>query len=91
MLVGWVEEVELPPASLDVICLWHVIEHIPRPRVVLEELRRSLKPGRLFSRGPNAGSVMAEAQGDQWQYLDPGPHVGFFDRRTQRRALELAG
>lgn len=90
--IGWVEEVELPAASFDVVCLWHVIEHIPRPRVVLEALLGSLKPGGLFfCEVPNAGSVMAHARGDQWEYLDPGHHVGFFDRRTLRRALASTG
>jgi 2-polyprenyl-3-methyl-5-hydroxy-6-metoxy-1,4-benzoquinol methylase len=92
MLVGWVEELDLRPASFDAVCLWHVLEHIPQPRPVLEALHRCLKPGGLlFCEVPNVGSVMARAQGDQWQYLDPGHHVGFFDPRTLRRALELTG
>jgi SAM-dependent methyltransferase len=92
VLVGWAEEVELPSASFDVVCLWHVVEHIPQPRPVLEALRRSLKPGgRLFCEVPNAGSVMARRQGDRWDYLDPGHHVGFFDPYTLRRALESTG
>jgi SAM-dependent methyltransferase len=92
VLVGWAEDVELPPASFDVVCLWHVIEHIPRPRPVLKALRRSLKPGGLlFCEVPNAGSVMARVQGNRWEYLDPEHHVGFFDPRTLRRALESTG
>jgi SAM-dependent methyltransferase len=92
VLVGWAEEVELPAASFDVVCLWHVVEHIPQPRPVLEALRRSLKPGgRLFCEVPNVGSVMARRQGDRWNYLDPGHHVGFFDPHTLRRALESSG
>ncbi len=92
VLVGWAEEVELPPDSFDVVCLWHVIEHIPRPRSVLEALRRSLRPGGLlFCEVPNTGSKMAQAQGDRWDYLDPEHHVGFYDPSTLRLALESAG
>ena len=92
VLVGWVEDLELPPESFDVVCLWHVIEHIPQPRLVLEALHRSLKPGgRLFCEVPNADSVMARTQGNQWAYLDPEHHVGFFDPGTLRRALEATG
>lgn len=92
VLVGWAEEVELPSASFDVVCMWHVLEHIPRPRPVLEALLRSLKPGgRFFCEVPNAGSVMARRQGEHWDYLDPGHHVGFFDPRTLRKALTSTG
>jgi SAM-dependent methyltransferase len=92
VVVGWAEEVDLPSASFDVACLWHVVEHIPQPRPVLEALRRSLKPGgRLFCEVPNAGSVMARMQGERWDYLDPEHHVGFFDPSTLRRALESTG
>ena len=92
VIVGWAEEVNLPPASFDVVCLWHVVEHIPQPRSVLEALHRSLKPGgRLFCEVPNAGSVMARRQGDRWDYLDPGHHVGFFDPSTLGRALKSSG
>jgi SAM-dependent methyltransferase len=92
VLIGWAEEVELAPASFDAVCLWHVLEHIPEPRPVLEALRRSLKPGGLFfCEVPNAGSVMARVQGDGWEYLDPSHHVGFFDPSTLRRVLESTG
>ena len=92
VLIGWAEEVELAPASFDAVCLWHVLEHIPQPRPVLEALRRSLKPGGLFfCEVPNAGSAMARVQGDAWEYLDPSHHVGFFDPSTLRRALESTG
>ena len=92
VLVGWVEEVELPPASFDVVCLWHVLEHIPGPRPVLEALLRSLKPGgRFFCEVPNAGSLMARREGDRWDYLDPEHHVGFFDPHTLRGALTSTG
>jgi SAM-dependent methyltransferase len=92
VLVGWAEEVELPAASFDVVCLWHVLEHIPQPRRVLEALHRSLKPGgRLYCEVPNAGSAMARRQGERWDYLDPGHHVGFFDPQTLELALRSTG
>jgi len=92
VLVGWAEEVELPPASVDVVCLWHVLEHIPQPRKVLEALHQSLKPGgRFFCEVPNAGSVMARRQGERWDYLDPGHHVGFYSPHTLREALTSTG
>lgn len=92
VLVGWVEELNLPASSFDAVCMWHVLEHIPRPLAVLRALRRSLKPGgRLFCEVPNAGSMMARAQGDRWDYLDPDHHVGFFDPGSLQTAFGTAG
>jgi SAM-dependent methyltransferase len=92
VLVGWAEEIELPSAAFDVVCLWHVLEHIPRPRPVLEALLASLRPGGLlFCEVPNAGGAMAIAHGDRWAYLDPGHHVGFFDPDSMLRGLAASG
>jgi SAM-dependent methyltransferase len=92
VLVGWAEEIELPRSAFDVVCLWHVLEHIPRPLRVLEALLASLRPGGLlFCEVPNAGSAMAVAQRDRWAYLDPAHHVGFFDPDSMLRGLTACG
>jgi 2-polyprenyl-3-methyl-5-hydroxy-6-metoxy-1,4-benzoquinol methylase len=92
VLVGWAEEVELPRSTFDVVCLWHVLEHIPEPRTVLEALLAGLRPGGLlFCEVPNAGGTMAVAQRDRWAYLDPAHHVGFFDPHSMRRGLAASG
>lgn len=92
VLVGWAEELDLPPDAFDAVCMWHVLEHIPQPLLVLSAVRRSLKPGgRLFCEVPNAGGQMARALGERWDYLDPGHHVGFFDPGSLRTALGATG
>jgi SAM-dependent methyltransferase len=44
-LVGPAEALPLEDAVADVVLLTQVLEHVPRPRAVLTELRRVLKPG----------------------------------------------
>ena len=57
---GFAEDVELPAASLDAICLWHTLEHIPRPEALLARLREALRPGgALFVEVPNGASLPA--------------------------------
>jgi 2-polyprenyl-3-methyl-5-hydroxy-6-metoxy-1,4-benzoquinol methylase len=89
---GYVEEVDLPAEGVDVICMWHVLEHVPRPLDALRRLRDSLAPGgHLFCEVPNGGSVRARAEGIDWLYLDPEHHVNLFAPETLRSALEAAG
>src|SRR5205085_8920272 len=39
------EEADLPPASQDVITLWHVLEHVMSPMATLRKAGELLKPG----------------------------------------------
>ena len=42
--VGTIEGVDYPPASFDVITMWHFLEHARRPDQYIEKARRWLKP-----------------------------------------------
>jgi SAM-dependent methyltransferase len=44
-VVGSADALPLDDASVDVVLLTQVLEHVPQPRAVLAELRRVLKPG----------------------------------------------
>lgn len=52
--IGFIDEVELPAQSYDLITVWHVLEHTENPLVVLQRLRAALRPGgRLVVEVPN--------------------------------------
>jgi ubiquinone/menaquinone biosynthesis C-methylase UbiE len=86
-----VEEVTLPPASFDVVCGWHVLEHVPEPVLVLSGLRRLLaEHGLLFLEVPNVHSSRAMHAGDSWSNLDPEHHLGHFAPATLALALRRA-
>jgi SAM-dependent methyltransferase len=52
---GFMEDIDLPPASQDAICLLNTIEHLVNPPAVLEKIHRMLKPQGIFLvRCPNA-------------------------------------
>jgi SAM-dependent methyltransferase len=89
---GTLEDLDLPAASLDVVTMWHVLEHIPRPVGELRRIREALRPGgALVVEVPNAGGVAARADGASWGSLEPDVHVNQFAPSTLRGALERAG
>lgn len=92
VVAGYVEDADLPDGSLDAVCMWHVLEHVPRPIATLERLRAALRPGgTFFCEVPNIASATAAATGESWVYLDPEHHVNFFAPNTLAAALSRAG
>ncbi len=101
--VGTLEEQRFPAASVDVVTMLDVIEHIPRYESVLPEIRRVLKPGGvLFLRTPTEDAWMRSlAKGLHraslgsfelpllWFYSFE--HVNSFSDRTLRLLLERHG
>ena len=92
VVTGFVEDVELAPGSADVICAWHVLEHLPAPARTLDGLRTALRDGGLlFLEVPNVSGVTARAQGADWPPLDPRHHVAHYGPRSLRALLERSG
>ncbi|MCB1548230.1 MAG: class I SAM-dependent methyltransferase [Hyphomicrobiaceae bacterium] len=92
--VGSLADTGLAAASVDMILLNHVLEHIPDKQVVLGELRRILRPGGLFVVGvPNEGCTLAKLRNRvlQRSILRTTDHVHFFTSTELRRSLEAAG
>ena len=73
------------------VTLYHVLEHIPRPRGICGQLREALESGGvLVVEVPNIGGLQARLRGWRWQYwLDH--HVNYFDVGSLRRLLEPFG
>lgn len=60
----------------DAICLWHSIEHLPRPWTVLAEAARRLKPnGVLLVATPNPDAWQARVLGSRWTHHDMPRHL----------------
>ncbi|HEV2787745.1 MAG TPA: class I SAM-dependent methyltransferase, partial [Solirubrobacteraceae bacterium] len=74
-----IEEAAVAPAALDVVSLWHVLEHLDDPNGALERIAGWLRPGGLLVVGvPNLGSVQARAGGGRWFHLDVPRHRTHF-------------
>jgi 2-polyprenyl-3-methyl-5-hydroxy-6-metoxy-1,4-benzoquinol methylase len=48
VVTGQFVDLTFPPASFDLITMWHVLEHVPDPGHVLEKVHRLLRPNGLL-------------------------------------------
>jgi len=85
-------ELQLPGESLDVVTIWHVLEHVPRPADYAREMYRLLKPGgTLLVEVPNLAAWSRPITGKYWLSWDPKYHLTFFDPPALTKLLSDAG
>lgn len=73
---------ELAPKRLkfDLITLWHVLEHLEKPKEILQQLTRKLKKGgRLIIATPNTDSWGLKWSRGGWFHLDTPRHLAIFN------------
>jgi SAM-dependent methyltransferase len=82
---------EIATGGFDVITLWSVMAHLPRPVDDLRMLRGLLAPGGvLLILTVNANSLRLKAQAERWNGFTPN-HLKFFAPTTLQLALGQAG
>jgi len=85
-------EAGYPSSHFDQVLIWHVLEHLERPRETLEEVSRILRPGgRLVVAVPNLASRQARWSGPAWFHLDLPRHLHHFPLTALRRLLDETG
>lgn len=81
-------KIQFEVASFDVIVIWHVLEHLTNPSVILKDINKLLKPtGSLIVAVPNFGGLQSRLFGKYWFHLDLPRHTYHFDRRSLTFAL----
>ena len=83
---------EIFPYDFDVITLFHVIEHLEHPQVLLDELIKNnlSKNGLLVIEVPNINSEQSRIAGSKWMHLDPQRHISHFTpKRLEQMARDL--
>lgn len=82
----------LESARFDLITMWHALEHVHDPLLVLREARRLLEPaGKLVVAVPNIDSLAFRWFGNAWFGLDLPRHLTHFTPWTLPQMLQLAG
>ncbi|MBI1287209.1 MAG: methyltransferase domain-containing protein [Flavobacteriales bacterium] len=83
---------EISEASLSVITLWHVLEHVHRLDETLDEFKRILKPnGNLIIAVPNHTSYDAKVYREGWAAYDLPRHLYHFNPKTIEPLLKQVG
>jgi 2-polyprenyl-3-methyl-5-hydroxy-6-metoxy-1,4-benzoquinol methylase/uncharacterized coiled-coil DUF342 family protein len=96
VLVGPVEELDVPPGSLDAILMMDVLEHLPEPGATLRRCLELLKKdGVLFIQTPRYREGTTHAAmlaGDPFlEQLKPEEHLYLFTERGARKLLQDLG
>ncbi|MGE5608396.1 MAG: class I SAM-dependent methyltransferase [Bacillota bacterium] len=79
-------------APYDRILLRHVLEHVPQPRELLEQLAQRLAPtGRILISVPNVLSRQAHTFGPWWLGYELPRHLWHFSLVTLERLVKRAG
>jgi SAM-dependent methyltransferase len=82
---------EVARGGFDVVTMWSVLAHLPRPVEELAGLRRLLAPdGVLVILTVNANSLLLKAHGDRWGGFTRN-HLIFASPTTLRGLLRAAG
>lgn len=85
------EALRFPENHFDVITLWQVLEHVPHPRLILQEVHRILKPeGLLALSTPDIGGLPARVLGRRWWNIRR-LHINQFTTKTLLTALKNIG
>jgi SAM-dependent methyltransferase len=79
-------------APFGCITMWHTLEHMRRPRDVLEHAAQWLEPGgTLLVAVPNADGLQARVFGSRWFHLDVPRHLFHFGPDSLSRMVEAVG
>jgi 2-polyprenyl-3-methyl-5-hydroxy-6-metoxy-1,4-benzoquinol methylase/transcription elongation factor Elf1 len=92
ILVGDLSHPDLVPRSFNVVTMWHVLEHVISPALVLKQARDLLQPGgHLLIELPNWNSLGRIGRGAKWAQLRPPEHINFFTPKSLANAVACAG
>ena len=89
--VGSFEEAELTQPH-DVVCAFHVLEHVEDPARFLAAAHAATRPGgRLALEVPNLDSAAFARLGGAWPHIQPAYHRWHFTPGSLRRLVEQQG
>ena len=89
---GTIDQVDLPPESVDLATMLLTIEHIPDPKSALRSVRQLLKPGGvLIVATHDVEGIWPKLVGPRWRHYNMPEHIYYFSRRTLTQMLSEVG
>jgi ubiquinone/menaquinone biosynthesis C-methylase UbiE len=89
---GTLSQHNFPGNEFALVTMSHVLEHLLRPRAVLEEVYRILKPsGLVVIDVPDSSHLKAKLKIRQDRWYGPPGHLWFFSKTTLYRLLKVVG
>lgn len=89
---GDLASLECPPASVDVVNMSHVLEHLHSPTQALRRIAELLRPsGTLIVEVPNFSSIWVRVFGEKAWGLDLPRHLFHFSSESLSRLLQECG
>lgn len=80
---------QLEDNTIDVVTMWHVLEHVPDVNAQIKELKRLLKPaGTIVIAVPNFNSFDAKHYQEFWAAYDVPRHLWHFSRLSIEKLFE---
>lgn len=87
-----IEQAKLPQSAFDIVTTWHVLEHLTKPKTVLQKVRRALKPGGyLLLEVPHGQAWYRKIFGPHWQLLMPPQHLYLWSLPSLKQTLQAGG
>lgn len=92
VLLGELAELDLAPASFDVVSVLEVVEHLANPGELLRQAAVLLRPGgAIYLTTPHGRGVSARRLGSSWTVVAPPEHLQLFSVKGVRTLVRRAG
>ena len=75
--------------KIDVITLWHVLEHIPNPRIFLEKIKNHMdSESRMIFEVPNSDSLNFKIFKRNYNWISLPEHVFFYNKKSIKYLID---
>jgi SAM-dependent methyltransferase len=88
----FLDDKELKPSSVDLICMWDLIEHLGEPHMHIAKASQLLKKGGVLSLTTgDISSWVARRRGANWRMIHPPTHIHYFSPESIEQLLQRYG